>query len=127
MMGEDLTAIVVDDEQIIALALTIALQDLGIRVCGVAATAAKAVELAQTHRPRIVLMDVRLKGERDGIDAAIDIHGTVGSSVIFITGSREATTVERIHMDHPADILFKPILPNDLRNAIKKVMGHLTP
>ncbi len=45
--------------------------------------------MAQKHRPRVVLMDVRLRGESDGVSAALAIHEHVGSKVIFITGSKE--------------------------------------
>lgn len=114
--------LVVDDEQLIALGLSVALRDMGLRVCGTAATAAKAVELAREHRPSLVLMDVRLKGPTDGVDAAIEIHRTVGSQVIFITGSREPETVERIRQDHPAGVLFKPILPVHLEAEIARVL-----
>jgi DNA-binding NarL/FixJ family response regulator len=120
-MSADTCVLVVDDEQLIALSLRMTLEEMGIKVCGMAATADKAVELARLHRPTIVLMDVRLRGQSDGVDAALEIHRILGSSVIFITGSREPETVERIHQDHPADILFKPILPVHLREAIKKV------
>lgn len=114
--------LVVDDEQLIALALTLTLREMGLRVCGIAATAAKAVELARTHRPSLVLMDVRLKGQADGVDAALEIHQAFGTPIIFIIGSMEPETVERIRQDHPAGVLFKPIMPNHLKAEIDKVL-----
>ena len=122
MTDEDTCVLVVDDEQLIALGLTLTLQQMGLRVCGIASTAAKAVELAQTHRPSLVLMDVRLKGEADGVEAAQEIHRLLGTPVIFITGSREPETVERIGQDHPAGVLFKPILPIHLREEVERVL-----
>lgn len=124
MMDEITCVLVVDDEELIALALTLTLGSMGLRVCGTAATAAQAVEMAQEHRPSLVLMDVRLKGHADGVDAAIEIHRTVGARVIFITGSREPETVERIRQDHPTGILFKPILPVHLKTEIEKALGR---
>lgn len=124
-MTDDITCVlVVDDEQLIALGLAVTLREMGLRVCGTAATAAQAIKLAQEHRPSLVLMDVRLKGQADGVDAAIEIHQTVGALVIFITGSREPETVERIQKDHPAGILFKPILPVHLIAEIDRVLGR---
>ena len=73
---------VVDDEYLIAAGLTMQLEELGMTVCGTAATADDAVALAQANRPAVVLMDVRLAGEKDGVDAALAIHATVGSKVI---------------------------------------------
>jgi DNA-binding NarL/FixJ family response regulator len=120
-MSADTCVLVVDDEQLIALSLTMTLEEMGIEVCGTAATALKAVEMANRHRPGIILMDVRLKGEKDGVDAALAIHEIFEASVIFITGSREPETVARIQQDHPAAILFKPILPVHLHEAIAQV------
>ena len=120
-MSAETCVLIVDDEQLIALSLTMTLEEMGIEVCGTAATALKAVELANRHRPGIILMDVRLKGEKDGVDAALAIHEIFEASVIFITGSREPETVARIRQDHPAAILFKPILPVHLHEAIEQV------
>lgn len=114
---------VVDDEFIIAEALSMQLEDLGMKVCGTAATADDAVALAQANRPALVLMDVRLEGEKDGVDAAIAIHETVGSKVIFVTGSREPATMERIQLDHPAGVLFKPISDHQLKQAIDAALA----
>ena len=86
-----------------------------------AATAVKAVELARRHRPGIILMDVRLKGEEGRRRCRPGNTWTLDVAIIFITGSREPETVARIRQDHPAAILFKPILPVHLREAIEKV------
>ena len=114
---------VVDDEFIIAEGLTLQLEDLGMTVCGTASTADEAVRLVQEKRPALVLMDVRLDGEKDGVDAAIAIHETVGSKVIFVTGSREPATMARIQLDHPAGVLFKPISDWQLRQAIDAALA----
>jgi CheY-like chemotaxis protein len=68
-------------------------------------------------------MDVRLKGTEDGVDAAIEIHQRQQTPIIFITGSREQETIDRIHRDHPSGLLIKPILPKQLRTAVEKVLG----
>jgi len=123
-MTEDICVLIVDDEILISLSLTDAVEKYGLRVCGKANTAAKAIDLARKHKPKIVLMDVRLKGDDDGVAAAIEIHRLIDAHVIFITGSREPETLERIHQDHPADILFKPILPIQLTTSIEKVLAR---
>lgn len=117
------SVLIVDDEFIIANTLSLQVEEMGMEVCGAASTAQAAVEMAQAHRPNIVLMDVRLKGDKDGVDAALEIHRTVGSKVIFITGSREPATMARIQLDHPAGVLFKPIYGQQLRNAIEVALG----
>jgi DNA-binding NarL/FixJ family response regulator len=110
--------LIVDDEYLIVQGLQGQLEDMGMVVCGSAATADEAVTLAQTHRPAIVLMDMRLRGDKDGVDAALEIHHTVGSKVIFLTGSREPATMARIQLDHPSAVLFKPTSDFQLRSAI---------
>jgi DNA-binding NarL/FixJ family response regulator len=110
--------LVVDDEFLIAEGLCLQVEDMDMAVCGTATTADEAVALAMMHRPEVVLMDMRLRGEKDGVDAALAIHAEVGSKVIFITGSREQSTIERIHEDHPAGVLFKPVSDRQLRMAI---------
>jgi DNA-binding NarL/FixJ family response regulator len=99
------------------------IEDMGLQVCGIAASAADAVTLAETHRPRVVLMDMRLRGEADGVDAALAIRDGVGSKVIFITGSREPFTTARIHTGHPAAILFKPVSDQQLQAAVRAAMA----
>jgi DNA-binding NarL/FixJ family response regulator len=114
--------LVVEDEFLIAQGLCLQIEDMGLAVCGTAASADEAVAMAQEHRPSVVLMDMRLQGDKDGVDAAIDIHYKVGSRVIFITGSREPATMARIQMDHPSAVLFKPISDEQLRAAIRNAM-----
>ena len=115
---------VVDDEFVIAAGLSLQLEDMGLEVCGTAATCEEAVALVQDQRPQVVLMDVRLAGDKDGVDAAIAIHDTVGSKVIFVTGSREPATMDRIRLDHPAGVLFKPVSDRQLREAIETALAN---
>jgi len=113
------SVLIVDDEALIAEFLSILIKDMGLEVCGIAATAAAAIALAQQHRPKVVLMDVRLRGAQDGVDAALAIHESVGSKVIFITGSREPETIARIRSDHPTAVLFKPVSDWQLETAVR--------
>src|SRR3546814_14220704 len=71
--------LVVDDEYLIAESLRMQVEDMGMAVCGIAATAKGAVALAIKHRPQLVLMDMRLAGEGAGVAAALAIHEKVGS------------------------------------------------
>jgi CheY-like chemotaxis protein len=120
------SVLVVDDEFLIVEVLSMMLADMGLEVCGSAATADEAVALAELHAPRLVLMDVRLKGHRDGIEAAHAIRGIhPPTPIIFITGSREPATVDRIERDHAAaPVLFKPIRFDQLQTAVRKVLAH---
>ncbi len=114
--------LIVDDEFLIVEGLRAQIEDFGLAVCGSADTASKAIALAQELQPRLVLMDMRLSGKADGVDAALAIHDTVGSQVIFITGSREPATLARIALDHALTVLFKPVTARQLQTAIDAVM-----
>ncbi|MDB5401664.1 MAG: two-component system, response regulator PdtaR [Acetobacteraceae bacterium] len=116
--------LVVDDEVLIAELWCMILEDMGLEVCGQAATAEAAVAMAKAHRPKVVLMDVRLRGQQDGVDAALAIHENVGSKVIFITGSKEASTAARIRLDHPVAVLFKPVSDRQLQSAVRAAMAE---
>jgi DNA-binding NarL/FixJ family response regulator len=114
--------LIVEDEPLIAMGLSAQIEDMGVEVCATADTADGAVAQARMHRPAIILMDVRLRGEKDGIDAAQVIHDSVGSKIIFITGSREQKTIDRIGRDHPFATLFKPITDRQLRATVSEAM-----
>ncbi|MEA2737546.1 MAG: two-component system, response regulator PdtaR [Acetobacteraceae bacterium] len=117
-MAEYGCVLVVDDEFLIAELLSTMLRDMGLDVCGTAATADEAVALAVAHSPRLVLMDIRLKGQKDGIEAAVAIRRETGAPVIFVTGSGEAATLARLERDHPAPVLYKPVRFDQLRKAV---------
>jgi two-component system, response regulator PdtaR len=113
------SVLIVDDEFLITEGLRLQVEGMGLTVCATAASADEAVAEANHHRPMVVLMDMRLRGERDGVDAALAINESVGSKMIFITGSREPETLRRIQMDHPTAVLFKPVSDLQLRAAIE--------
>ncbi len=111
--------LIVDDEFLIAEGLRMQVEDMCLPVCAVAGTADDAVAQARIHSPMIVLMDVRLQGDKDGVDAALAIHRILGSKIIFITGSSDPATMARIQLDHPLAILRKPVGERQLRAAIE--------
>jgi CheY-like chemotaxis protein len=110
--------LVVDDECLIADLWCLILEEMGLNVCGTAATASGAIALAEMHRPKIILMDLRLQGELDGVDAALAIHASIGSKIIFITGSKDPAARARIHLDHSTAVLFKPVSDRQLQIAV---------
>jgi two-component system, response regulator PdtaR len=112
--------LVVDDQALIADLWCILLEDMGFSVCGTAPTAAAAISMAREHRPRVIIMDVRLRGEMDGVDAALAIHESLDSRIIFVTGSREPETMARIRLDNPAAVLFKPVSNQQFQSAVRQ-------
>jgi two-component system, response regulator PdtaR len=120
-MTADKRVLVVEDEFLIANLITEMVTDIGMSVCGVAASADVAIRMATQHKPDVVLMDVRLRGKLDGVDASIAIYHELGCPVVFITGSNEPANIARINTDHPAAILIKPISFKQLTDTLEKV------
>ena len=112
--------LIVEDELMIAEHFKIIVENLGYSVCGIAMTADEAVRLAREEKPALVFMDMRLAGLKDGVDAAMEIHRNKPVPTIYITGSREPETIERIYTNHPSGILIKPVLEEQLKTALTK-------
>jgi len=94
--------LIVEDELLIAEYFKIIIEQLGYEVCGLARSADEAVALARREEPAVIFMDVRLAGERDGVEAAQEIHAIRPVPVIYVTASREPQTSQRIKDDPPA-------------------------
>ncbi len=105
----------------------IIVEHLGYSVCGIAKTAEEAVRLAEAEDPALVFMDVRLVGERDGVDAAMAIHHRKPVPTVYVTGSHEPETIARIRTDHPSDVLRKPVLADQLKDALTRFCPQTPP
>jgi DNA-binding response OmpR family regulator len=101
------TILIVEDECLIALHLKSKLEQAGFAVAGMADN---AFALAAKHLPDIVLMDIHLKGERDGIFSAAQIRQKLDIPVIFLTADTDRDTVERAKLSEPAGYISKPFL-----------------
>jgi two-component system, response regulator PdtaR len=112
--------LIVEDERLIAEYFKIIVEHLGYSVCGIAATADEAAHIALDEDPAIVLMDVRLEGDKDGVDAANEIYKTNPVPIIYITASREPATIDRINTDHPAEILIKPVVQKQMKDVLTR-------
>ena len=112
--------LIVEDEAMIAEYFKIIVESYGYDVCGIAPSAEAAIDIARAEDPGIVFMDVRLRGGKDGIDAAIEINRKKPVPTVYVTGSREKETLDRIKLDHPADILIKPILAEQIKDALTR-------
>lgn len=122
-MGEATSGkvLIVEDEAIIAMDLESVVADLGHKVTGVARTRARAVELATTEAPDLMLCDIQLADESSGIDAANEILDQLGERpVIFITAFPERLlTGER---PEPAFLIAKPYTEEQVRSAVSQAM-----
>jgi CheY-like chemotaxis protein len=111
--------LVVEDEAITALDLKQQLLSMGHDVVGVVDNAAGAVKAAAELKPCLVLMDVRLAGDIDGITAASAIRGYDNIPVVFLTAHADATTLERALKAGPFGYILKPFQHHELKACIE--------
>lgn len=111
--------LIVEDEGVVALDLKLNLQSLGYAVVGVVASAEKAIELAAQERPNLILMDVRLQGPMDGIEAAAAIRRLHDVPVIFLTSHSDTGTVQRAARTAAYGYLTKPYQIKELHAGIE--------
>ena len=114
-----ITILLVEDEGIVAQDLEETVTALGYQVVGVAGEGVQAVCMAQELRPQLIIMDVGLKGDIDGIQAAQLIQDNTHVPVIFLTGHRDVQTIERAVRTGPLAYLVKPFQEVELHSAIE--------
>lgn len=117
--------LIVEDEAITALDLELRLEGLGYEVLGPCADAASALAMAAQERPDLALMDIRIAGPRDGIDAAEEMMSRLGVPVMFLTGQLTETTMHRTRGLNPLGYLNKPFEEHDLRLALDQAWATL--
>jgi CheY-like chemotaxis protein len=111
--------LLVEDEAIIALDLGRKLRRAGYRVVGTAATGEEAPAMALRDHPDVVLMDYRLAGTVDGIEAALRIRAGSGVPIIFMTGYlQDEAFRERVRPVGPIACLDKPVIFEELLKAL---------
>ncbi len=115
--------LVVDDERIVSLDIQSALARLGYALAGTAATGEEALALAQSAKPDLVLMDIRLGGGMDGTEAAALISQTVDVPVVFLTAYSDEQTMRRALATSPFGYLLKPFDDRELRSGIELALA----
>jgi CheY-like chemotaxis protein len=113
-----LRVLIVEDEFFISLSTEFMLESLGHVVVGIAVSADEAERIAELERPDVVLMDIRLIGSRDGIEAAKNIYATFGIRSIFVTANSDAHTRQRARVAHPLGFIVKPLTERHLRDEL---------
>jgi PAS domain S-box-containing protein len=114
--------LIVEDEAIIAMEVESQLQSLGYEVTSIVDTGEKAIKKAETDKPDLILMDIRIKGEMDGIDTAEAIRSRFGIPVIFSTAYLDEERIERVKITMPFGYVLKPIQERDLRVTIEMAL-----
>jgi PAS domain S-box-containing protein len=114
--------LIAEDEVLVAEDLVSTLQDFGYQVVGMASTGEQAIQLAAESNPDVILMDIRLAGEVDGIEASGKIRAWLDVPVIFLTAYDEKDVLSRAKQALPYGYLTKPFSNRILRISIETAL-----
>jgi PAS domain S-box-containing protein len=116
---QEKSILIVEDEGVVALSIQAALTKMGYRVVGIAVTGNEAIALALEHKPDVILMDIHIKGDIDGIQTTEKLNETTDIPVIFLTAYADDETVRRALKTRSHSYLVKPYNPRELYSNIE--------
>ena len=114
--------LLVEDEGVVALDIEQRLSQLGYVVVGIADTGLGALELARTQQPDLVLMDIRIRGDLDGIDLARELAARHELPVVFLTGNADEATLRRAIEAEPYGYVLKPFELRSLEATLQTAL-----
>ena len=115
--------LIVEDERIVAFDIKSSLELFDYDVTGIASNGIDALKLIEENKPDIVLMDIGLKGDLDGIEITKKINEKYQISVIYLTAFEDEKTFQRAKETSFADYLIKPFEDEQLENSIQKALN----
>nr|WP_290225980.1 hybrid sensor histidine kinase/response regulator [Trichocoleus desertorum] len=116
---EQARVLVVEDEIIVARTIANQLTQLGYNVVDIAASGVAALDKASRGRPNLVLMDIVLKGDMDGVTTANQIREQLDIPVVFLTAYADESTLQRAKVTQPFGYIVKPFNSGELRVAVE--------
>jgi DNA-binding response OmpR family regulator len=117
-----LRALIVEDEALVGDELSERLSRLGFSVIGTADSAEQGIAIATREHPDLILMDIRLKGKKDGLQAADEIRRHMDVSIVYVTALSDNSTVERARKTDHDGFILKPFHRSDLQATIEIAM-----
>ena len=123
---DNVRILIVEDEAIIAMVLRHTLEAMGYSAIAEVTTGEEAVSVISQVRPDLVLMDIGLAGEMDGIEAASRIRGQFDIPVVYVTAYVNGETLKRAEITEPSGYLIKPFDSEMLRAAVERAMEYST-
>lgn len=113
---------IVEDEKHLAMIMKVVLSDLGYNICKPVTSGEEAIKNVEQDKPDIILMDIDLDGEMDGIKAAREIRSRHGLPIIFLTGHQDKETEERAKIVEPSGYFIKPVVYENLKLEIDNIL-----
>jgi PAS domain S-box-containing protein len=114
--------LIVEDERIVAEDIQKSLEKLGYTVCGVASSGKKALKKVKETTPDIILMDIVLRGDMDGIETAQEVRSQFGTPVVYLTAHDDDKTIDRAKITEPYGYLLKPFNERELHTTIEMAL-----
>lgn len=111
--------LIVEDESILALGMECSLEEFGYEVSGIETTYHSAIDHARAYQPDLILMDINLKGEKTGIDAAKHIWKECKIPIVFLTSYSDDKTIKNAIECEPYAYLIKPCRDTELKATIE--------
>jgi len=120
--------LIVEDDFLVADQMESSLKAAGFNIAAVVASAEEAIQAAAEHKVDFVIMDIRLSGKRDGVDAALELFRTLQIRCLFATAHSDHAIIKRAEPARPLGWLQKPYsmasLLQSVRNAIDALDGN---
>jgi CheY-like chemotaxis protein len=119
--------LIVEDENIIASDIRAMLEDLGYRVSAVVSSGEESIKKASKMKPDLVLMDVKLKGNLDGVSAGREIFKQFQIPIVYLTAYSDQATIKKIRdekSEHSPSVINKPFDEGELQTIIDIKLGH---
>lgn len=118
--------LIVEDESLVAEDLAAILQERGYQIVGCAGDGKSALQLFQDEQPDLVLMDIKLRGETDGVMVAEQINAWRRVPIIYLTAQADAESIARARATQPAAYLLKPFDERSILIAIDIAIGNFS-
>lgn len=112
--------LIIEDETIISFSYRLQLERMGFDVIGTARSSAEAEEIMARERPDLIIMDIYLKGEKNGLELAQELHANNPIPIIFLTASTKPEIIEAIHRLKNCQYLAKPINSDSLEDMLQR-------
>ena len=111
--------LIVEDEKVVAMSLESSLNSMGYDVCGTVDRGERAIAVASDNRPDLVIMDIKIKGEMDGIDTARQLRKKFHLPCIFLTAFSDQAILDRAKEVEPLGFIIKPFNGRELKSTME--------
>ena len=119
-----LKVMIVEDEWIVSEEIKLLVEQCNGCVVGQSDNAEEALEILRAHQPQLAILDIRLRGEMDGIDLAEEIRRSLVCDVVFLSSLNDKKTLERFRGIDPLMFIVKPFEVGNIREVMSMFAAH---